>query len=64
MELREMGRPVKARWFIAKGKDIFKRLYLEMIVVHSHGQISYGGFQFSRSWFRGFQRRKLISLRK
>lgn len=30
----------------------------------SKGHVSYGGFQFSRSWFSGFARRQHISHRK
>ena len=64
MELRELGRPLKARWFFAKAKDLFKRLYPHLVVVNPGGKISYGGFQFSKSWFRSFLRRQHISLRK
>ena len=62
-ELRELGRPVKARWFVAKAKELFKLLYPQSVVVLS-GQVSYGGFKFSKLWFQGFQRRQHISLRK
>ena len=62
-ELRELGRPVKARWFVAKAKELFKLLYPHLVIVSS-GQVSYGGFKFSKSWFQGFQRRQHISLRK
>ena len=62
-KLRELRRPVKARWFVAKAKELFKRLYLQLVMARS-GRISYGGFKFSKSWFQGFQRRQHISLRK
>ena len=55
---------MKARWFIAKAKDIFKRLYPHHIIRSTNGNISYGGFKFSKSWFRSFLRRQHISLRK
>ena len=59
-----MGRPVSRRWFIAKAKDIFQRLYPQLVIELPSGQHSYGGFKFSTSWFQGFQRRQHISLRK
>lgn len=63
-ELRSLGRPVGRRWFIAKAKEIFRRLYPQLISESPSGHISYGGFKFSNSWFQGFQRRQRISLRK
>ena len=62
-ELPELVRPVKARWFVAKAKELFRLLYPQLVRVSS-GQVSYGGFKFAKSWFRGFQRRHHISLRK
>ena len=40
MELRELGRPVKARWFIAKAKELFKKLYLFMQYLFSRYLLS------------------------
>ena len=64
IELRDLGHPVKARWFFAKAKDLFKRIYPHLIITSATGRISYGGFKFSKSWFRSFLRRQHISLRK
>ena len=61
--MRELGRPVTRRWFIAKAKELFKVIYPHL-VTESRGGTSYGGFKFSRAWFRGFLRRQHISLRK
>ena len=63
-ELRELGRPVFRRWFIAKAKTLFKKLYPQLTTISPSGKVSYGGFKFSRSWFRGFLKRQHISLRK
>ena len=64
MELRDLWRPVKARWFIAKAKELFKQIYPQLIMVDTYGKMSYGGFKFSKNWFRRFLRRQHISLRK
>lgn len=39
-------------------------MYPQLINQTTYGHTSYGGFKFSNSWFRGFQKRQRISLRK